>query len=284
MTALVVWSAERGEWLSCPADEITWLDRVLLSGGQDRSLHRPPRCPGLRFVHHRWELFSRDPTHDVYVARYVAGSGADHQAMRAAAEHVLPAAKAAFEAQPVRLRAGTWLIAVGEQVLPVRVSVPSNRREKPTVPEAEGLPATQDFGGPGSGRAPAGAAADAAARVTRYFQRNPAARLAMAYYYQDFIRGAFAPHPVPIADVALALDLPSESSVSEYKKELQRRIWNEQGHQRELGEFLLVNGLIGVRDLSRALQMAAANGAADRTGRIAERLSYATRRRAQADG
>jgi hypothetical protein len=278
MAALVIWSADRGEWLSCPADEIIWLDRILLSGGEDRSLHRPPRCPGLRFVHHRWELFSRDPTHEVYLAPYITGARFDHESVKAAAEHILPPANAAFEPQPVRLRSGTWLIGVGTKVLPVRVRATADRRESPTVPEAEGMPATQDFGGPGDERAAPPPVADAIARVTRYFARNPAARLAMAYYYQDFIRGAFAPHPVPIAEVALALDLPSESSVSEYKKELQRRIWNSQGHQRELGEFLLSRRLIGAADLAKAMKMAADNEAAGRSGLIAARLGYGRKR------
>ena len=54
--------------VSCPPDEITWLDRGLLSGNQDLTLHRSPRCAGLRYVHHRWELFSRDRTYQVYLA------------------------------------------------------------------------------------------------------------------------------------------------------------------------------------------------------------------------
>ena len=31
-------------------------------------MHRAPRCAGLRYVHHRWELFSRDTTYRVYLA------------------------------------------------------------------------------------------------------------------------------------------------------------------------------------------------------------------------
>src|ERR1035438_8117139 len=73
MGQLFIWSAVRGEWVSYPPDEITWLDRGLLSGNEDLSLHRAPRCPGLRHVHRRWELFSRDPTYRVYVAPQQAG-------------------------------------------------------------------------------------------------------------------------------------------------------------------------------------------------------------------
>ena len=46
-----MWVAARKEWLSCPPDEITWLDRSLLSGNSDLTLHRAPRCAGLRHVH-----------------------------------------------------------------------------------------------------------------------------------------------------------------------------------------------------------------------------------------
>jgi len=53
-------SAGRDEWADCPLDEITWLDRSKLSGNEDLTLHRAPRCAGLRYVQHRWELFSRD--------------------------------------------------------------------------------------------------------------------------------------------------------------------------------------------------------------------------------
>jgi hypothetical protein len=100
MPELAVWSGESGKWLDRPADEITWLDRNLLSGGEDRSLHRSPRCPALRYVHHHWELFSRDTTHAVYVAPYVAGTTPDHQAVEAAARYVLPVAQAVLEARP----------------------------------------------------------------------------------------------------------------------------------------------------------------------------------------
>ena len=82
---LSVWVAARKEWVSCPPDEITWLDRSLLSGNSDLTLHRAPRCAGLRHVHHRWEVFSRDPTYQVYLARYSGGPPLDARGVQAAA-------------------------------------------------------------------------------------------------------------------------------------------------------------------------------------------------------
>src|SRR5215472_1444801 len=99
MSKLVIWSARRGEWVGYPDDEIIWLNRMLLSEGRDGSLHRTPRCPGLRYVQHRWEVFSRDPTHSVYVAPFVAGHPLDHRAVAAGASFVLPAARSGLEAE-----------------------------------------------------------------------------------------------------------------------------------------------------------------------------------------
>ncbi|MEP7023377.1 MAG: hypothetical protein ABJB47_06090 [Actinomycetota bacterium] len=64
-------------------------------------------------------------------------------------------------------------------------------------------------------------------------------------------------------EVAIALDLKSDSSISDYKKDLQRRICGEQRHQPDLG-FLLGNGLLGQADLDWARKVAAVN---ERTGR-----------------
>jgi hypothetical protein len=111
---LVIWSARQRDWLSCPPDEITWLDRKLLSAGQDPTLHRSPRCAGLRYVHYRWELFSRDTTHKVYLAPFAAESAVDYRAVQATARHVLPMAPAAYETLPVRLEDGSWLVSVGK--------------------------------------------------------------------------------------------------------------------------------------------------------------------------
>jgi intergrase/recombinase len=102
--------------------------------------------------------------------------------------------------------------------------------------------------------------------------------MAMAYYYQQFILGAVAPQAVPMIEVVIALDLSGEGAVSDYKKELQRRIWKEQHHQRDLAEFLLANGLISRADLERARKVAAVNERNGKTERAKERLRYRPRK------
>jgi hypothetical protein len=281
MGQLVIWSAARGEWLNCPPEEITWLDRKLLSAGKDTTLHRSPRCPGLRYVHFRWELFSRDTTHWVYVAPYTAESPLDHQGVQAAARHMLPMAPARYETVPVRLEDGAWLVSVGKWVLPLCIEVPVQRRGQPTVPLSKGQPLTQEWVRQNGSAAPgrrSSPSSDAAAKVRAFFQRNSTARMAMAYYYQQFILGAVAPQEVPMIDVAIALDLRGEGTVSDYKKELQRRIWNEQRHQRDLAEFLLGNGLLGPADLERAMKAAAVNERSGRAETARQRLRYRPRK------
>ncbi len=71
---LFLWSTARDEWVSCPPEEITWLDRSRLSDNEDPTLHRAPRCAGLRHVQHRWELFSRDTTYQVFLAPDTTGA------------------------------------------------------------------------------------------------------------------------------------------------------------------------------------------------------------------
>src|ERR1700744_3129822 len=94
----------RGEWRSCPPDEVTWLDRSLLSGNEDLTLHRAPRCAGLRYVHHRWELFSRDSTHRVYLTPDPGGETLPAApAVQRAARSVVPAAPGHHEALPAGL-------------------------------------------------------------------------------------------------------------------------------------------------------------------------------------
>ncbi len=276
MSQLVVWSPAHGEWRSRPPDEITWLDRKLLSGGQDTTLHRSPRCPGLRYVHYRWELFSRDTSHRVYVAPYAAGLAVSYKSVQTAAKYVLPMAPAQYETVPVRLEAGSWLVSVGRWVLPLCIDVPSQQRGQPTVPLTDGQPRTQE--GLRSGAVAAGQASppldDAVPKVRAFFDRNAAACMAIAYLYQEFILGAVAPQAVPMTEVAIALDLSGDGAVSDYKKELQRRIWNEQRHQRELPEFLLANGLIGAADLERAKKLAVDNERSGRTETARKRLRY----------
>ena len=90
MAELVIWPAGHSDWFSCSPDQITWLDRPTLSAGRDPTLHRPPRCPGLRHVHYRWELFSRDTTHAVYLAPYKDGSPGHFKEVQAEAVSTLP--------------------------------------------------------------------------------------------------------------------------------------------------------------------------------------------------
>ena len=268
---LFLWSAARGEWVNCPPDEITWLDRRRLSGDEDLTLHRAPRCAGLRYVHHHWELFSRDTTYRIYLAPYVAGTPLTAEAVERTARHVLPVAPTRYEALPVPLAEGSWLVSVGPWVLRLRLEVSGRRPAEPPVP-ADGQQLTTRAGtimrrGSEPGE-------DAVARVRGYFERNVTARLTMAYYYQEFILGLAAPQTVPMISVVIALDLSGEGAVSDYKKLLQSLIWKERGHARDLVDFLLANGLLTPADLDEARQVAAEN---ERTGvcEIArQRLQY----------
>ena len=268
---LFLWSAARGEWVNCPPDEITWLDRRRLSGDEDLTLHRAPRCAGLRYVHHHWELFSRDPTYRIYLAPYMAGTPVTAETVERTARHVLPVAPTRYEALPVPLAEGSWMVSVGPWVLRLRLDEASRRPDEPPVP-ADGKQLTTRAGtivrrGSEPGE-------DAVARVRGYFERNVTARLAMAYYYQEFILGLAAPQTVPMITVVIALDLSGEGAVSDYKKLLQGLIWKERGHARDLADFLLANGLLTPADLDEARQVAAEN---ERTGvcEIArQRLQY----------
>ena len=268
---LFLWSAARDEWVNCPPDEITWLDRRRLSGDEDLTLHRAPRCAGLRYVHHHWELFSRDTTYRIYLAPYVAGTPVTAETVERTARHVLPVAPTRYEALPVPLAEGSWLVSVGPWVLRVRLEVSGHRPVEPPV-LADGQQLTTRAGtivrrGSEPGE-------DAVARVRGYFERNVTARLAMAYYYQEFILGLAAPQTVPMITVVIALDLSGEGAVSDYKKLLQGLIWKERGHARDLADFLLANGLLTPADLDEARQVASEN---ERTGvcEIArQRLQY----------
>jgi hypothetical protein len=274
MAELVILPAGQRDWASCPPDQITWLDRVTLSAGQDPTLHRSPRCPGLRHVQHRWELFSRDTTHAVYLAPYADGSPGHFRDVQAQAVNTLPPALPRFETHPVQLAEGDWVISVGKWTLPLRITQDD---VQPGELAAEPGTAGDDKNTVGPTQVPGAARPalpDAVSRVDAYFKRNALARMALAYYYRDYILGTVAPQAVPMIDVAIALDLSSEGTIGEFKKELQRRIWNEQHHQRQLAQFLLANGLIGRPDLDRALRVAAANEASGRTRIARERLSY----------
>jgi len=248
--------AGRDEWADCPLDEITWLDRSKLSGNEDLTLHRAPRCAGLRYVQHRWELFSRDTTYQVYLAPDAGGAHPSAEDVQRAARHVLPVATAGYEARPVALEEGRWLVSVAAWVLRLRLDMPVPPGADAAEPD-DGRQATTQAGEyvrmPGSG----GQAAVAGVRV--YFERNAMARLAMAFYYQEFILGLPAPQNMPMMNVVIALNLSGEGAVSDYKKLLQGIIWSERGHARDLAGFLLANGLLTLADLEQARRIAAEN-------------------------
>jgi hypothetical protein len=288
MSQLFLWSARPGMWLSCPPDEITWLDRSLLSGNQDLTLHRSPRCAGLRYVHHRWELFSRDTTYQVYLAPHAAEMALDHRAVQQAALRVLPVAPAQhYETLPVVLEDGAWLVSVGSWVLRLRIEVPARRQSAPAPPDRDEQPPTQDAkilaNGP-AGRPAARPRHEAAARVRGYFERNGTARRALAYHYQEYILGLAAPQPVPMLDVVIALDLSGEGAISDYKKLLQGFIWSERGHPRQLAEFLLSNGLLTAADLDAARTAALANERSGRSEIARQRLQYRVKKKARRAG
>jgi len=279
---LIMRSAAREEWVSCPPDEITWLDRSTLSGNEDLTLHRAPRCAGLRYVNHRWELFSRDTTYPVYLApdepgtppSGVPGAPPSAEIVQRAAHHVLPVATASYEAQPVVLDDGSWLVSVASWVLRLRLEMPAvSGAGAPARDEDENL-ATQAgdivrrSGSPG-----------AVARVRAYFERNAMARLAMAFYYQEFILGVGAPQAVPMTNVVIALNLSGEGAVSDYKKLLQGMIWSERGHARDLAGFLLANGLLTPSDLDEARKTAAENERNGVCEMARQRLRYRPRGR-----
>jgi hypothetical protein len=267
---LFLWSAKDGEWTSCPHEEITWLDRALLSGNEDLTLHRAPRCAGFRYVARGWELFSRDTSRQVYLAPDVAGPIPGPDVVRRTACHVLPIAPARYEALPVALDGGRWLVSVGSWVVRLRHELPERAHVDPAQDrDSEAITRESEFkrrgGTPG---------ADAVARVRSYFQRNATARLAMACYYQEFILSRPAPQPVPMINVVIALDLSGEGAVSDYKKLLQGFIWQERGHARDLAGFLLGNGLLTPADLDEARRVAEENERAGICDQARLRLKY----------
>jgi hypothetical protein len=192
----------------------------------------------------------------------------------------LPPALPRFETQPVELTEGAWVVSVGKWILPLRISTSEDDPQRPEELTGAVLGPTKE-NTVGAAQAPGSAGPalpDAVSKVDAYFRRNGLARMALAYYYRDYILGTVAPRTTAMIDVAIALDLSAEGTVGEFKKELQRRIWNEQHHQRELAQFLLANGLIGRPDLDRALRVAAANEASGRTKVARERLNYRHKR------
>jgi hypothetical protein len=249
-------SAGGDGWVNCPLDEITWLDRSMLSGNEDVTLHRAPRCAGLRHVHHHWELFSRDTTYQVYLAPDADGTPPSAEYVQRTARYVLPVTPASYEARPVVLEEGRWLVSVAAWVLRLRLEMPTVSDADPAEPDDDKEATTQA----GELVRMSGASGQAAvAGVRAYFERNAMARLAMAYYYQEFILGLPAPQGLPMMNVVIALNLSGEGAVSDYKKLLQGIIWSERGHARDLAGFLLVNGLLTPADLEQAQRIAVEN-------------------------
>ena len=256
---LFLWSTACDEWVSCPPDEVTWLDRSTLSDNEDLTLHRAPRCAGLRHVERRWELFSRDTTYPVYLAPDTARAPLSAEAVRHSARHVLPIARESYEARPVVLDQGLWLVSVAAWVLRLRLDLPTEARVDAADTGGDQQPVTQANENVRPGPAASAIRKDAVARVLGYFERNATARLAMAYYYQEFILGFSAPQTVPMLNVVIALNLSGEGAVSDYKKLLQGFIWSERGHARDLTGFLLANGLLTPADLNEARLLAEQN-------------------------
>jgi hypothetical protein len=270
---LFLWSAACDEWVSCPPDEITWLDRSILSDNEDLTLHRAPRCAGLRHVHHRWELFSRDATYQVYLAPDNAGAPLRAEAVRRTARHVLPAAPESYEARPVVLDQGLWVVSVADWVLRLRLDMAAAADGDAAAPDGDREQVT--VGNETVRRGAAGAIRkDAVPRVRGYFERNATARLSMAYYYQEFILGISTPQTVPMLDVVIALNLSGEGAVSDYKKLLQGFIWSERGHARDLTGFLLTNRLLTPADLNEARLTAERNERAGVCEAARQRLRY----------
>ncbi len=274
---LFLWSTARDEWLSCPPEEITWLDRSTLSDNEDPTLHRAPRCAGLRYVQHRWELFSRDVTYQVYLAPDPDGAPLSAEAVRRAARHVLPAAPESYEARPIVLEAGLWAVSVATWVLRLRLDLPVGTQV--AAPDRSGDQQVVTVGNIVTRRGALASAVrkDAVPRVRGYFERNAMARLAMAYYYQEFILGFSPPQTVPMLDVVIALNLSGEGAVSDYKKLLQGFIWSERGHARDLTGFLLANGLLTAADLNEARLLAERNEREGVCETARQRLRYRPR-------
>ncbi|MGH3299228.1 MAG: hypothetical protein ACRDP7_46300 [Trebonia sp.] len=270
---LFLWSTARQEWVGCPPDEITWLDRSALSDDEDLTLHRAPRCAGLRHVQRRWELFSRDATYQVYLAPDAAEAPLSAEAVRRAARHVLPTAAESYEARPVVLERGVWAVSIAAWVLRLRLDLPAEADVAAAAPG--GGQKTVAVANTVVRRGAASATRnDAVDRVRVYFERNTTARLAMAYYYQEFILGVSPPQTVPMLDVVIALNLSSEGAVSDYKKLLQGFIWSERGHARDLTGFLLANGLLTLADLNEARLLAERNEREGVCDMARQRLRY----------
>jgi hypothetical protein len=198
------------------------------------------------------------------------------EAVRRNACHVLPAAPESYEARPVVLEPGVWAVSVAAWVLRLRLEMPSGVPVDAAGPGPEGGQQAVTVGNTVTRRGSAAGATrkDAVERVRGYFERNATARLAMAYYYQEFILGFSPPQTVPMLDVVIALNLSGEGAVSDYKKLLQGFIWSERGHARDLTGFLLTNGLLTLADLNEARLVAEKNEREGVCDMARQRLRY----------
>jgi hypothetical protein len=198
-------------------------------------------------------------TYQVYLAPDTAGAPLSAEAVRRAARHVLPTVPESYEARPVVLEPGLWAVSVAAWVLRLRLDMAAEASVATVDPDGDKEAVTQGSALMRRGAAASSTRKDAAARVRGYFERNATARLAMAYYYQEFILGLSAPQTVPMLDVVIALNLSGEGAVSDYKKLLQGFIWSERGHTRDLPGFLLTNGQLTLADLNEARLLAEQN-------------------------
>jgi hypothetical protein len=284
---LVIWSPAWGRYLYCPPDEITWIGRTLLSAGQDRHLHRGTVCAGIRYVARQWELFNRDTSREIYLAQRQPETPPSAEVAGATARYVLPPATPWLEPYPVTLDKGEWLVGIGPWSVVLFVGVPlrDDDLNRGTGRHAQPAPHA-DRGGEQSrptestlrtdGELPM---ADAVSRVRAYFDKHGRVQMAMALYYQDFIEGKLAAQVKPMLEVAVALNLTNQTAIADYKKELQKHIWNQpSGHQRELAEFLIRSRLIDHSVLRRAQQLARANEQTGKTDEARQRLEYRPRR------
>jgi len=196
------------------------------------------------------------------------------EAVRRTARHVLPAAPESYEARPVVLDQGLWVVSVAAWVLRLRLDLPTEAGVDAADPGSDQEVVTRANELARRGQAAGAIRKDAVARVRGYFERNATARLAMAYYYQEFILGFSPPQTVPMLDVVIALNLSGEGAVSDYKKLLQGFIWSERGHARDLTGFLLANGLLTAADLNEARLVAEQNERAGVCDMARQRLRY----------
>ena len=117
MSELLISSEAHQQEVIGQPGEVTWIDRALLSNNTDLTLHRRPRCPGLRYVDHQWELFNRDADHSVYIAPYASAAVPN-------ASWMLPASEAAFATSPASSVKASVPNITGELSVGLEASMP----------------------------------------------------------------------------------------------------------------------------------------------------------------